>query len=269
MSRRSICSRYFYFKIPLLQVKLGDTKISIVKSQRVIKFLTTLSKNLDLCLSSTTVNSDTECIPSQFYHGRIKIICCYNIDRESIDILSIVSKYKLKYNITFFHSFGGHLPYEDSVLPYTICEKWSTSGVFDRTPSRFKKEFSCCQYLKLNPDPILSNFSSNKLIGTNPGYRPDILYTLDSHSIIVEVDEHQHNCYTKLKEHNRMIDIQKNLNRPTIFIRFNPDPFYIGNEKFIIPLEKRFQMLSNTISFSIRRDINFTLDILYLYYDRI
>lgn len=54
--------------------------------------------------------------------------------------------------------------------------------------------------------------------------RPDILIDLFSHSIIIEIDEEQHEDY--ICENKRMMQLFEDLgNRPIVFIRFNPDSY--------------------------------------------
>ena len=64
--------------------------------------------------------------------------------------------------------------------------------------------------------------------------RPDRLYDMGTFYLIVEVDENQHKDYkcvnTKYIEEVRMIQIADSLGMETIFIRFNPDNFRVGNK---------------------------------------
>ncbi len=60
--------------------------------------------------------------------------------------------------------------------------------------------------------------------------RPDIFLDLGYQIIIIEVDENKHSDY--LCENKRMMQISQDVaHRPIIFIRFNPDSYYIGNKK--------------------------------------
>jgi len=71
----------------------------------------------------------------------------------------------------------------------------------------------------------LSGYSlvCNKTAG-NSKLRPDICISLPSHTVIVEVDEHQHQNYES--EQQRMRDIKAALKCKTVvFIRFNPDGY--------------------------------------------
>ena len=64
--------------------------------------------------------------------------------------------------------------------------------------------------------------------------RPDILLNLNHHSIIIEIDENQHKWYDIGCDNSRTLIIQEALNRPIIFIRFNPDDYVDENNKKIL-----------------------------------
>ena len=68
--------------------------------------------------------------------------------------------------------------------------------------------------------------------------RPDILLNLNKHSIIIEIDENQHKGYDVGCDNARTFIMQEALNRPTIFIRFNPDDYvYENNKKVLSPFK--------------------------------
>lgn len=74
-------------------------------------------------------------------------------------------------------------------------------------------------------------------------YRPDFVIEKESFNIIVEVDEHQHKNYCKIKEVERMEQIYNDFGcKNTIFLRYNPD-HCIKNT----PIKIREEILINTI----------------------
>ena len=83
-------------------------------------------------------------------------------------------------------------------------------------------------------------------------YRPDFVFESNNSafSIVIEVDEHMHKRgeYTPECEEIRMINISQSLGQPTIFIRFNPDPYHKNGEKITnyVPLE-RFKILKKIL----------------------
>lgn len=56
--------------------------------------------------------------------------------------------------------------------------------------------------------------------------RPDIFLNLESHALIIEVDEQQHSSYDCECENKRLLELSKDLDhKPIVFIRFNPDAY--------------------------------------------
>ena len=57
-------------------------------------------------------------------------------------------------------------------------------------------------------------------------FRPDFVFELGSHTIVVEVDEEQHGKYDTSCENKRLMSIFQGLgSRPMVMIRFNPDKY--------------------------------------------
>jgi hypothetical protein len=68
--------------------------------------------------------------------------------------------------------------------------------------------------------------SYDRVIDTSCGLeRPDFLIDCDTHKVVLEVDENQHNSYNPECEKARMINISQTIGMPVIFIRYNPDKF--------------------------------------------
>lgn len=133
-------------------------------------------------------------------------------------------------------------------------------------PNRLKKtkELQVTEFLKNNN----INFIYNKSTGFSCGnYRPDILIDCNTHFIIVEVDEGQHKQYTTECEFIRMNNIYLSLGLPTIFIRFNPDTFYINNVRNRTVLNTKLKILLNLIN-DLTYKINMEyIELYYLFYD--
>jgi hypothetical protein len=82
------------------------------------------------------------------------------------------------------------------------------------------------------------NITYNKQIeGGCSSHRPDIFIDSLTHSIIIEVDEHQHKnnkSYTSECELRRLNNLFTDLaDRPIVFIRFNPDSYTNNKNKLI------------------------------------
>lgn len=57
-------------------------------------------------------------------------------------------------------------------------------------------------------------------------YRPDFVYDLGSHVVVIEVDEYQHETYDTSCDNKRLMSIFQGLgSRPMVMIRFNPDAY--------------------------------------------
>jgi hypothetical protein len=86
-------------------------------------------------------------------------------------------------------------------------------------------------YLKFNFG--IDIIQNKKIIGGSSRRRPDVLIQLDTHNIIVEIDERQHHRYNYLDDKKRIQELHDDLNQikplPLIIIKFNPDR-YIDNE---------------------------------------
>ena len=84
--------------------------------------------------------------------------------------------------------------------------------------------------------------------------RPDFVYDVGSHIVIIEVDEKagaklSYHKEESEKEHIRMFEISNSFEgRPLIFIRYNPDSFYINNNLKKPPMEKRELLLIKWIN---------------------
>lgn len=55
--------------------------------------------------------------------------------------------------------------------------------------------------------------------------RPDFFYDRDAWCVVVEVDEHQHKGRPRECECTRVVNVTEALGRPTLWIRYNPDPY--------------------------------------------
>ena len=116
--------------------------------------------------------------------------------------------------------------------------------------------------------------------------RPDILCELETHVLIIEVDEDRHIAYGG--EDTRMLQICEDVGgRPVIFIRFNPDKYTDENGKIITSCwaengngimtikkskedewESRIDLLKEKIQYWIDNIPEKTLEIEHLFYGK-
>lgn len=95
---------------------------------------------------------------------------------------------------------------------------------FPNQPSRFKtremklKEYLVAQY----PDKTIVH---DKRVECHL-YRPDFVFDMGSHVIVIELDENQHRSYDTSCDNKRLMSIFHGLaSRPMVMIRFNPDRY--------------------------------------------
>jgi hypothetical protein len=91
---------------------------------------------------------------------------------------------------------------------------------------RYKtKEATVVEYIK-NAFPAQAMVLDKAIEGGCSRYRPDIFMDCLTHSIIVEIDENQHDTYDCTCENKRMMTLFNDLgSRPLVMIRFNPDDY--------------------------------------------
>ena len=91
------------------------------------------------------------------------------------------------------------------------------------------KETHVCNFVKetfVNEDMVFDKVVQ----GGCSKRRPDILIDKYTHSIIIEIDENQHEDYDTVCENKRTMQLFQDLgHRPVVMIRFNPDD-YINNK---------------------------------------
>lgn len=136
-----------------------------------------------------------------------------------------------------------------------------------------EKEMKVVRYLREHKNETLNNFTHDKISADNievcGKFRPDIVYELPKHFVIVEIDEHRHQSYPKECERARMEAIALGLGLPTTFIRFNPDEYYDSSEKKNTDWEERIKLLEQVILKEIDIIPKIFLKVKYLYYDRV
>jgi hypothetical protein len=92
------------------------------------------------------------------------------------------------------------------------------------------------------------------------------------YTIIVEVDEHQHNTEKyKTCDIPRMINLWSDLMTPTYIIRYNPDEYKVNGKKKMPTDNKRKKTLIDWIkwtkSYGVNGKVTDGLHVIYLYYD--
>jgi hypothetical protein len=103
------------------------------------------------------------------------------------------------------------------------------------------------KYVKLSD---IINITDDKVVDTYCNYyRPDRIYDIGTHCIIIEVDEDQHkgkraSCSKgEIGELARMHEIQNAVGINCIFLRFNPDNFRVNDKIQKINMNERLKLL--------------------------
>lgn len=110
--------------------------------------------------------------------------------------------------------------------------------------------------------------------------RPDILANLESHVIIIEVDENQHAGESYSCENKRTMQISLDLNhKPIVFIRFNPDKYgktpgcWKKNKSGICVVshpeqwQQRLDKLATEIKYWATNTTEKTIETVYMFYE--
>ena len=101
-------------------------------------------------------------------------------------------------------------------------------------------------------------------------HRPDFLIDCNTHYIVIEVDENQHQSYPDECERNRMINIYQGFGgMNTLFIRFNPDSYIDNSNKKIRGgiTNSRIKRLVSLINSSQNYPPQFPMTVVKLYYN--
>ena len=114
-------------------------------------------------------------------------------------------------------------PMCDLHTPKDYCAR-CTSYLFPDKPSRFKtREMKLKEYLTQQyPDKTITH---DKHVECHR-YRPDFVFDMGSHTIVIEIDENQHRSYDTSCDNKRLVSIFQGLgSRPIVMVRFNPDRY--------------------------------------------
>ena len=97
--------------------------------------------------------------------------------------------------------------------------------IFTHPDEKIPRRYKLKHYIHDKIREVYKDFEYDKSIGGGcSNKRPDFLFDRLTHSVIVEIDEEQHNGYSC--ENKRTMEIFKDLgSRPLILIRFNPDSY--------------------------------------------
>lgn len=216
---------------------------------------------------------------SGYIQDKKRLYCCSHKLNNMVDLSSKRCKYddisgcekrgNKKYNDYCVMCYVHLFPNE----PITRNYKTKEFKVFEFIKEHFKD-------ITILNDKIIPNGCSKK--------RPDLYIDMGSHSIIIEIDENQHDGYENICENKRTMLLFNDLgNRPLVFIRFNPDSYYNKKNEFIKSCwslskeriaiinrtkkdewKNRLNTLKDSIAFYIKNEPKKELECINLYYDK-
>jgi len=77
--------------------------------------------------------------------------------------------------------------------------------------------------------------------------RPDFMFDRETHCVVLEIDENAHGNYNESCDCVRMVNIAQACMRPTIFIRYNPDHYFVKGKKMDPRKNARLKLLGEWI----------------------
>jgi hypothetical protein len=160
-------------------------------------------------------------------------------------------------------------------LCITYC---APNQLYQQNKKEKKKEMIVMNYLDNNVKiENIINIRDDKVVNTYCNYyRPDRIYDIGTHYVIIEVDEEQHkgkrsSCSKgEIGELARMHEIQNAVGMNCIFLRFNPDTFKVNNKLQKVSINQRLKLLVKWIEKCVEmrpdKDLQ-PVKYKYLYYD--
>jgi len=209
-----------------------------------------------------------------------RLYCCHHKKEDMVDLSKTICRYN---DISNCMSSVGKIYDGYCVRCYV--------GLFPnekKTRNYKTKELKVCEFIKENFKDYTIQFDKIVTDGCSKK-RPDIYIDMGNYTIIIEVDENQHDTYGNICENKRFMEIFNDLgNRPMHLIRFNPDKYYNNKNELVKSCwsfskeglsiinrtmkdnwKSRLNTLGKTIKEAIENEPEKEIDIKYLYYDEI
>ena len=139
----------------------------------------------------------------------------------------------------------------------------------ERSKLRRKKEEIVKKFFDVNIrlKYIYDKSSPDIKMCTGKYIRPDFVFSLSDKTIVVEVDENQHESYAEECESMRMINVCTSFGgMPVVFIRYNPDTFRIDGKIRRVDGGIRLKKLKKTVEEYIAKSLDKLLTVEYLFY---
>ena len=207
----------------------------------------------------------------------------YCIDHKELNMINLILENKcsiLECNNEYSHIIENnkycntHIPSEDyGMIVKRLCKYCDIKedSVFvckDCKKIQNKKEWSIVRYLRKVIDTKFEYNSSKMLQGCSKK-RPDIYFELNTHCLIIEIDEYQHNTYEDSCECSRINEIVSGIGgKSVIIIRYNPDIIKNNGKKININNSERIDLLVKIIKEELIKTYDeFVVKIIQLFYN--
>ena len=168
---------------------------------------------------------------------------------------------------------NNHIPESATIVAKRLCKycdikEESKHVCKDCLKIQNKKEWAIVRYLRKAIDTKFEYNSSKMLQGCSKK-RPDIYFELPTYSLIVEIDERQHNSYGDSCECARINEIVNGIGgKSVIIIRYNPDVVKNKNKALTISQAERIDLLVQIIKKQLVKNyLKFVVKIIQIYYD--
>lgn len=261
--------------------KIGKTvdKIYIVEiREQFLLFKNTLDKSFNINSKAKNQCQFQACekYASFNYEGKIAVYCSSHKKDEMINVKS--KRCKTEYcNIQVSQKkYQGY------------CLRCFINTFPDGTTARnYKtKEKTVVDFIKEKFTNI--NWICNKKVENGfSRRRPDIYADMNTHIVIIEIDENQHQAYDCLCDNKRLMEISQDFqHRPIVFVRFNPDSYisqegkkvkscWAANSREILVIKgdkklewsNRLNALSDQIQYWLENPTEKTVEVIHLFYD--
>jgi hypothetical protein len=166
-----------------------------------------------------------------------------------------------------------HLPDDSTSQVKRLCKycdiKENTDFVCkDCKKIQNKKEWAVVRYLRKVIDTKFE-YNSSKMLNGCSKKRPDIYFELNTHCVIVEVDEHQHNTYEDRCECARINEIVNGIGgKSVIIVRYNPDVIKNKGKQVNVNNAERIDLLVDTVKNELTKNYDqFIIKIIQVYYN--
>ena len=133
-----------------------------------------------------------------------------------------------------------------------------------------KKEYAVVRHLRRTIDvPLEATHYDESPALECTRKRPDIRFEMQTHDVIVEVDENQHRGYEESCECARISEIVGAIGgKSVVFVRYNPDVVRYGGPVHAVTAAERIDLLVDTVKYELQNaPSTFSVRLVQLWYD--